>query len=348
MSAKSAEPIFFYLPHRADGIAVVPDSMQAYWPWLLEQSGKNKGKYSWTLQTYLQLRDAGFPCALSESFPKRGIVIAHRDFLPIFLRPRAGVFLICIKPDRKEHTWAQYYVVQNSRDDIFQTRKGAGRTSAVPFWPQPSLVPRDASRGTTCTNVAYLGRALNLAPELTGPAWSGEVATLGMSWSSRDIARWNDYSDVDVTVSIRTFGAGKISHPVFNPDSKPPSKLINSWLAGVPAILGAESAYQSIRQDPLDYIEVTSPAELTAALLKLRDDPALYRAMVEHGWKRAEGFSVAAVGRRWMEVLEKDIAACHADWRGSGTLGRLSKSVRNISEYFASGQNLRDLLTIFK
>ena len=38
---------------------------------------------------------------------------------------------------------------------------------------------------------------------------------------------------------------------------KPPSKLFNSWLAGVPAVLGHESAYRAERRSDLDYIEVS-------------------------------------------------------------------------------------------
>src|SRR5688572_21664688 len=81
------EPITFYLPYRRDGIASLPSSLADYWSWLLSHEGISKGKYSWTLQTYMQLSEAGLACRLSEEFPRSGIVISHRDFLPIFLAP---------------------------------------------------------------------------------------------------------------------------------------------------------------------------------------------------------------------------------------------------------------------
>src|SRR5690606_32884295 len=111
---------------------------EEYWSWIVRHRSVGEGKYSWTLQTYLYLRAAGVPCVLAKEFPQRGIVITHRDFLPVFQLPRSDVFLVCIKPDRKEHTWAQHYVVQNRSDRTF-SQFGAHRVSETPSWPQPSL-----------------------------------------------------------------------------------------------------------------------------------------------------------------------------------------------------------------
>src|SRR5436309_1927650 len=69
--------------------------------------------------------------------------------------------------------------------------------------------------------------------------------------------------------------------------NKPASKLVNAWLAGVPALLGPEIAYRELRRSELDYCEVSSLAEAQAAVDRLLGDPGLYNAMVENGRARA-------------------------------------------------------------
>ena len=102
-------PIYFYLPQK-DWLDDMPEQPDVYW----EQFGK--GIYCWTLQTYLYLKADGFPCNLVGTIPDEGIVIAHRDSLPYELRPTPKVLMVCIKPDRNPHPYAQLQVVQNPQD----------------------------------------------------------------------------------------------------------------------------------------------------------------------------------------------------------------------------------------
>lgn len=304
------------------------------------------GKYAWTLQTYLRLRESGLPCVVTDRFPSSGIVISHRDFLPVFLRPRSGVFLICIKPDRKEHTWAHYYIVQNGRDFILRSQKWSSRATVLPVWPQPSLIPRRADRGDLCQNVAYVGRRLNLAQELKSAQWKEQLAAHDFSWSIPGVEAWHDYSHIDVTVSVRSFSPAADASPFVSADSKPASKLVNSWLAGVPAIVGRESAYESARESDLDYIEVGSSKEITNALLELRRDPRLYRRMVDHGRLRARDFSTDALCRRWHAALSHEISPAYEEWRRRGRMKRAYANVRGMVEYFANLEHWRDFRTL--
>jgi hypothetical protein len=285
---------------------------------------------------------------LTDELPRHGIVVAHRDFLPVFLLPRANLFLVCVKPDRREHTWAHSYIVQNSRDAIFSTAKGRNRTSVLPMWPQPGLIQRDPAREVTCRNIVYAGRDGNLAPELRSSEWAARLAAAGFEWSPRPFERWHDASDADVIVGVRSFAKHHIRDPVFDVDSKPPSKLINAWLAGVPAVLGVESAFRGVREHDLDYLEVTTQDELMAALERLRADPALYRAMVDHGRRRAAAFTQEALIAAWIRTLSVDVGERHNAWRRQGQIARMADNVANILKYFSKADNLRSLLTIFK
>jgi hypothetical protein len=318
------ERIQFYLPYKRDRVEHIPERAEDYWTWLLNNPSVPEGKYAWTLQTYLHLRDAGFPCEIVERFPSRGIVVAHRDLLPITLRPHPDVFLVCIKADRNMHTWAQYHVVQNESDSL-----RAGGRSVITHWPQPGLVPRDRARGTLCENVAYFGREMNLAPELRAEGWEDVMDRHGFEWIVRPRPQWNDYEVSD--------------DPVFDARSKPPSKLINSWMAGVPAIVGSEPAYQHIRRSELDFIEVSTVADLRWALKRLRENSALYRDMVENGRRRAKEFGPASITAEWLSLFRDALPKHYQEWQRKGRLRRKGIGYLRLASYFTKLRHLTSL-----
>jgi hypothetical protein len=331
--------ISFYVPPRKEMREPLPERVEDYWPWLSSHRKIADGKYAWTLQTFLYLRAAGADVALVRSMPARGIVVSHRDFLPLTLVPSPNVFLVCIKPDRREHTWAHFYVVQNPNDKIFSSDKYGWRAADMPHWPQGSMIVRRPERGDRCEHVAYFGRTLNLAPEFQTPEWAAQLRDLGFTWTIVPHQRWHDYSDVDVTVAARAFGDRIETDPLLDPNSKPPSKLINSWLAGVPAVLGAESSFRNIRRHPLDYLEVTSTEALKAALLELRANPTLYRDMVAHGHVRAREFSAEAYATVWRNLFE-DVTRRYERWMRRGPVHRQGVNLMNVAAFFANRQNL--------
>lgn len=332
------ERIQFYLPYRRDRVERLPERAEGYWDWLLSHPSVPEGKYAWTLQTFLHLRDAGFPCELVERFPSRGIVVAHRDLLPITLRPHPDVFLVCIKADRNMHTWAQYHVVQNESDP-----SQGDRSTMITHWPQPGLVPRDPGRGTQCENIAYFGREMNLAPELRAEGWEDVLDRRGFEWVVRPRPQWNDYEDIDVTVSVRRFGECISDDPVFDSRSKPPSKLINSWMAGVPAIVGSEPAYQHMRTSELDFIEVNSVADLHWALKRLRENPDLYRAMVENGLKRAKEYGPSSITAEWLSLFRDTLPRHYDAWQRKGRLQRKGIGYLRFARYFTKLRHLTSL-----
>jgi hypothetical protein len=331
----------FFIPQAALPDGDVPSSLDQYWPWTAKHFGVGEnGRYTWTLKTYLYLQQSQVPVRLVTRFPSRGIVVSHRDFLPLHLRPRSDVFLVCIKPDRKEHTWAHYYIAQNEKDRIFSGPL-ADRAQHVMHWPQAQLLSRSSARGDQCANVRYFGRSMNLAAELMTPEWAEKLRALGFDWSVVPSSKWNDYSDVDVTVSVRTFREKSTTRdPLLDPDSKPPSKLINSWLAGVPAIVGRESAYRSLRQSTLDYLEVETAEELLSALSALRENSVLYNAMVAHGYQRSRQFTTEAVLSQWRSVVETAMIPAYQQWMRKGRVQRQLHNLRSASVFLATPSNI--------
>lgn len=271
------------------------------------------GPGCWTLQTYLRLKAIGFPCELVRKLPEKGIVLAHRDCLFDELQPRSKVLLICLQADREHpHPYAQLHVVQNP------THTRLIRNSFfIPLWIQPGLIPRDATRGDRFETVAFFGAPENLAPELQAPAWRKQVAAFGLNWQVRSRDRWHDYSDVDAVIAVRDFE--KSAFPI-----KPATKLFNAWHAGVPAILGRESAFRSECRSQLDYLEATSPEEVVSALQRLRDDQELRRAMVANGQQRAEETHPDRLVEVWSSFLTQVAVPAYERWCRTSRLERLS------------------------
>lgn len=283
-------PIYFYIPQADWQDSKIPETADTYWSGF----GGNitSGVYAWTSQTYLRLKENGFPCELTATLPTEGIVLAHRYSIPFHLKPGAKLLIVCIKADYAEHPYAQLHVVQNDRET-----NTIRDSYYIPHWPQPGLIPRDRERGDRFENIAYFGIEKNLAPELRDTAWSKQLKNMGLNWQVVSSDRWNDYSNVDAIFAVRNF------KPENDYQWKPASKLVNAWLAGVPAILGCESAYQAERQSELDYIEVNSVDEALNTLKRLRDDRELRQRMVENGRIRAESTTPEQLTQRWRKFL---------------------------------------------
>ncbi len=294
-----------------------------------------RGERVWILKTFLHLRAAGHPVRLVGTVPPDGLVVFHAKQRRALARSLAtqGVraprcALIGVRGDLRQPLIADFEILQNGR------WAGPGRF-AVRHWPQGGLVPREPARGERIENLAFKGFAANLAAPFRGATWTDALARRGLTWRADSVAfaglatdeaalDWNDYSAVDLVVAVRPPRRRLWT-------SKPATKLVNAWRAGVPAVLGPEWAYRELRRDPLDYVEVKSAEEALAAIDRLRESPALYRAMVERGFERAAEVTVDAVTARWAEVLFDLVPARLATDRGLARLRRWPLPVRALA-----------------
>ncbi|MDQ1348401.1 MAG: hypothetical protein QG573_1775 [Acidobacteriota bacterium] len=304
LASKSfALPVVFYLSEERD-VARLRDldpdrDLDAFRP----------GEFSWVAQTYLRLRAAGHPVELTATLPERALVVFHAKHKHALARAaraagatgdRRELYFVAIRADNSSPLLADFEVLQSGRFADGRTRFW------IPFWPQPGLLPRDAARGTTLARVAYMGLIENLHPDFRGEAWRSAVAAMGLDWVVQevrfrrdgDLGRidWEDYRSLDAVVAVRP----RDRHLRY---SKPASKLINAWRAGVPALLGPEFAYREIRRSAEEFLEVASATEALAALGRLRDEPGLYARMVAAGRERAPELSFEALTQRWAELV---------------------------------------------
>jgi len=264
------------------------------------------GERAWILQTWLRLRRAGHPVELSATAPEDGLVVFHAKQAKELLRQRSRLrtsILVAARADNRQSLIADFEILQNG---FFADGR---RRFAIPHWPQSGLVPRDPARGERIERIAYKGFAANLHPDFRTPAWTGFLAQEGIEWvvdavefdgRNRRELDWPDFRTVDLALAVRPAERKQRR-------SKPATKLFNAWLAGVPALLGPELAFQELRRSELDYLEVASVADAREAVLRLRRDPGLYRAMVENGLRRGEEFTHEALVARWAKLLFETI-----------------------------------------
>jgi hypothetical protein len=292
-------PIYFYLPDPVP--AEMPQSPEVFWPDFRRYM--RGGVYAWIVQTFQHLRDAGLACELTNRLPVEGILVAHRKSLPRdFVAPR-GVLFVCVRADATFHPFAHLHVVLNRR-----ALSSWFPSFYMPHWPQPGLLPRDTARGDAWKNAAFFGDPVCFAGEISGSAWEATLQELGLKWHLVPPEKWHDFRETDVVVAVRSFDRHR--H-----ENKPPTKLFNAWHAGVPAVLGRESAYQQERRAALDYLEVNSFTEVVGALRRLKANPQLRQAMVANGFERARESDPAVITARWQEFFETVAAPSFEIWR---------------------------------
>lgn len=265
--------------------------------------GFRRGERSWVAQTFLRLRAAGYPVEIAGRPVSGGLIVfhaKHKHALARAARGLDGAAFVGIRADNSSPLLADFEILQNGR------YADGRRRFALPFWPQPGLLPRDPARGTRVERVGYMGLVENLAAEFRDDAWRRRLSEVGLIWVATPVdyagtlqpknVDWENYNEVDAVLAVRP----RDRRTAF---TKPASKLINAWRAGVPALVGPEFPFRELRRSELDYLEVDGPDAAVEALLRLRSDPELYSLMVENGRRRAQEFSYQSILDRWAELL---------------------------------------------
>jgi hypothetical protein len=258
----------------------------------------------WIVQTWNRLCHAGHALTMSDQAPREGIIVYHKEDQRLLLKclPRGATpVLVGVRADFRACTYADFEVLQNGY------YVDGRRTFFIPHWPQPGLLPRDTQRGDRIERIAFKGFVGNLIPEFRSARWLEflreqdivfeDDAVRDDSFLSPIRTRFHDYREVDLVLAVRS-GRTK---------SKPASKLVNAWQAGIPALLSPDHAFEELRQSPLDYLSVRNLAEAQAAVLRLKRAPGLYRAMIEHGRQRGAEFTVEKITQRWALLLFQTI-----------------------------------------
>jgi hypothetical protein len=300
-------PVYFVRndPKLCEHLSTVTE-MPAFHEFYKPESG---GSSSWIVQTFLQLKLRGLDVHLVPHYVAGKICVVSREELmkrQLMKHLPFQSYLVVCQQDRPRPLICQHRIVQNQLNVLEPT------DHFLPHWSQPELRSRDVTRGNQLANLTFKGRWYYLPEPFKSPEFVTKLSSLGIQFSvlpeyEVDLTDWSDYSQADVLLATRS------NVPTYLA-SKPPTKLINSWLAGCPALLGAEPAYQALRQSELDYIEVKTPEDVIAALQRLRESPELYAAMVENGKQRAKEFLPECTAQHWRDLLAGAIADGYKRW----------------------------------
>jgi hypothetical protein len=305
-------PLYFYLPRQRRNSLELPDRILRGFVDNISGVFFNGPWLSWTLQTYLRLREHDYPCRLVGAIPEEGIVVVHRGDLPFNRKPSADCIFVTTLGDAGWHPYAHVQIVQNPNH-----LEGRNGTFFMHHWTQPGLIPRNEDRGNAFENVGYFGHPDQLADPLHDNTWAQFLTEHGLIWIPvhKGSDRQSDYSDIDLIVAIRSFDGRAY-------DYKPATKLHNAWLAGVPAILGPESAYRAERRNEQDYLEARTYDELRDHVVTLKRRPELRQALREQAKANRARIDPAEKARQWWALLTGPILDIYKEWRSRSVLGR--------------------------
>jgi len=281
----------------------------------------------WIILTYLYLKRKHLNVSISDRFiPGEICVVSSLD---LGIKDRTfNSFIVGCRSDGFQPALCDLTVVQNkacidSETDIF-----------IPHWPQPGIISRLKERGSTIENIVFKGGDVNLYESFRSPEFKRELEKLGVTLRingrpENQPVMWHDYSTDDLVLAVRD---------LTEKDAlvKPASKLINAWIAGVPAFLGPEPAFREQRKSELDYIEVTTPQAVFEAVKLLKSQPELYQKMLANGQKRAEDFTAEKMIERWYEFLAGPVADGYKRWSKKNQVSRIAEfSLRSIQHKMA-------------
>ncbi|MDX2230652.1 MAG: glycosyltransferase [Leptolyngbyaceae cyanobacterium bins.349] len=268
------------------------------------------GSSSWIVQTYLQLKCRGLDVHLVPRFIPGAICVVSREELMkrhLWKSLPFQSYLVVCQQDRPRPAICEHRIVQNRLNVLTE------RDHYMPHWSQPDLQVRQPERGDRLQNLVFKGRWYYLPEAYKSEAFIAQLQAIGIQFSTDadyhvDLQAWTDYATADGLLAVRQRSDQYL-------ESKPPTKLINAWMAGCPALLGPEPAYQELRRSELDYLEVHSPEDVIQALQQLQAEPKRYRAMIENGWQRAKEFTPDHLAQQWRDLLAGPIAQGYEQWR---------------------------------
>lgn len=306
------EPISFWLRHdrAADGITSWDPDLE---PWRFASGyGHN------ILELFVRLQQLGMPVSLETMPPRETALLVV--FLKSALVSRAQLH------DALAAAWSARGRVALIRSDAeprerFPIRplvEFVGSPTQVsrawqrwlPALPQRGLVPRAEARRGSIRCVAFKGNPENVPPELRTARWAQALAERGIEWwldvpaaTDGSDQAWHDFSRVDVALCVRHRDEFEVLGT-----EKPPTRLINAWLAGSIPIATREPSYSSLATHGRDVVFVDSIWDALGVIDRLNGSPSELANVEQAVAERAAEFAPDRVLRRWGDELSRAAA----------------------------------------
>ena len=254
--------------------------------------------HTWVWPLYCQMKMRGFNVSISYNLESDAINLIHGQIARGLLKASdlRNYFIVAIRADFRPFLYGQFEIVQN----IHSAR---GKSVYMPLYPQPGLLSRDENR-REIVNICFAGEIQN---SVQLQEFGSDMESMGCHFIHKNVGDWHDMREVDILIGNRSFS--KAPHY-----SKPPTKLFNAWLAGIPFIGGYDSAYEQVGVPGENYLRVSSYQELLKAIRDLKGDPQRYRHLVDAGSKAAVDYTPDRITDRWLVFFENEVEPSFTRW----------------------------------
>ena len=282
----------------------------------------------WILKTFWKLKEykSDLNIHLVNYIPDEGIIIFHKGFFPKDIMPSNTQLFVCVQADYGRHQYAQYHIAQNplgvsnfnfsKRSFLEEKLFSFTKSYFIAHWNQNDIIKRNSSRGESFKNVCFYGIDQNFPQKLLEPSFKEKLKKEGIDLKIiTDSDQWNDYSETDCVLAIRDFE----NKPHYN---KPFSKIINSYLAGVPVIAGNESSSLYLKNGlGIGISIVTNPDECFNAIKQVKENylSSLKRIIIDKD--KLKEFQDEAIVLSWDKLL-REMQQNYQLWRNSSSLAK--------------------------
>ena len=304
-------PIYYYYPNK------IPNTLDY-----------KSGLDCWILKTFWKLKEykSDLNIHLVNYIPDEGIIIFHKGFFPKDIVPSNTQLFVCVQADYGRHQYAQYHIAQNplgvsnfnfsKRSFLEEKLFSFTKSYFIAHWNQNDIIKRNSSRGESFKNVCFYGIAPNFPKDLLEPSFREKLKSEGIELKIiTDSDQWNDYSETDCVLAIRDFE----NKPHYN---KPFSKIINSYLAGVPVIAGNESSSLYLKNGlGIGISIVTNPDECFNAIKQVKENylSSLKRIIIDKD--KLKEFQDEAILLSWDKLL-REMQHNYQLWLNSSSLAK--------------------------
>jgi hypothetical protein len=245
----------------------------------------------WIVQTGLLLKKySNFNIEFVNTGIPGEICVYHYNYAHIRYEVHRS-FSVVVRADRPPVNLADISIEQNPSVENTKSVK------YIPHWPQPGVVPRDAARGTLVRKIAYVGSSQYIPDYIKSKRFTKFLSEKNIDFSYMVNGDWLNYRDIDVLIAVRDVAESVLK-------TKPASKLVNSWIAGVPIILSSEPAYRAIRQSDFDYLEANNLQELLRCVDNLTSNGELYTQILNNAEIRRKEYTLENVVKSWVDFFE--------------------------------------------
>jgi hypothetical protein len=176
----------------------------------------------------------------------------------------------------------------------------------IPPLPQRGLIRRDKRNGNRIKNLEIKCNPENIPDSLESlivevkridPTITVKVDSPKYADGSDNY--WNDFSKVDLNLIIRPVSQTSESNA-----RKPPTRLINAWVAGTIPVVDPLPAYIELIRDGIDGFVVNQPIEVAAVVKKLMENPDYCGEVFDNCRKRGEEYRAKEIVEIWEYAVD--------------------------------------------